>query len=815
MAGSKTPNSESTERTRLSILKAYQVLDTEPELEFDNLTRMAAQQCNTPVALISLIDESRQWCKSQFGFEIKDTPHHTTFCRETIKSFSLLEVQDAKSDGRFRDNPLVTDSPNIRFYAGVPLTTPEGLNVGTLCVFDQQPRKLTELQIAALEALAHNVVVQFELRRALMESEEARKTLAAEIKKREKLQEAQQRSEQFMQSSLDAIPDHISIVDGSGEIVYVNRAWHEFALFNSADGGATSLGLGANYLAVCDYSSTQGDEDGAVIGATIRAALKDPGFAGEKFEYACHSPTQQRWFIASVAALIVNDQPFAIISHHNVTARKLAEMEIKDSIKSLDARVNLRTDELNSAYSALRASEEKHRALFENSTVGCTVANLEGVFVDVNPVVCSFLGYSRQDLIGKSIASVMHSDDLREVSALRADVLIGRSSGFVCDVRMRRSDGLYVWARASVAAIRDKSGKPIQTMVLIQDVSKQRAAEKERDQVFEKSVDMIVIIKRDGQVVESNPAASRVFGYPNSELQHMNIAKFVHPEDLAKTQRALTAMSLNDDDEILPVLEIRMRVNNGKYRDIRWSGALHEKEDDLIVIGRDVTKSRNTERGLRRLAARLQDIREEERTRISREIHDELGQILTALKIDLDLLRRDIDATGNEQLFGDVDSIISLVNSTLTSVKRIAQDLRPEILDALGLVPALEWHAKEVASRTGLDCEIELLHKIPPLDEVQTTQIFRIIQEALTNVVRHADATFARVTLDVEEDGALKIEIKDDGQGFSIVEVESQSLGILGMHERASNIGATLSFSSNDKKGTLVTLLLPSSRLSV
>ena len=507
---------------------------------------------------------------NQDNGEVRDAPRDTSFCSEAIKYFSILEIPDTESDARFRNNPLVTQSPNIRFYAGVPLTTPEGHNVGTLCVLDKQPRKLTDLQITALEALAHNVVVQFELRRALMESENARKTLAAEIEQREKLQKAQQRSEQFMHRSLDAIPDHISIVDGIGEIVYVNRAWLEFALLNSAQGRASSLGVGSNYLEVCDHSSAQGNDDGRIIGDTIRAALKDPDFAGEKFEYACHSPTKQRWFIASVAALIVNEQPFAVISHHNVTARKLAEIEIKNSNKTLDARVNTRTDELNNAYSALRASEEKHRALFENSTVGCTVANLEGVFVDVNPVVCSFLGYSRQDLIGKPIASVLHSDDLREVNELRTDMLAERSSGFVCDVRMLRSDGLYVWARASVAAIRDKRGKPVQTMVLIQDVSKQRAAEQERDQVFERSVDMIVIIKPDGQVVESNPAASRVFGYPNSKLQRMNIAKFIHPEDLARTQYALTAMSLNEGSEMLPVLEIRMRVKSGEYRAVPY-----------------------------------------------------------------------------------------------------------------------------------------------------------------------------------------------------------------------------------------------------
>jgi len=214
---------------------------------------------------------------------------------------------------------------------------------------------------------------------------------------------------------------------------------------------------------------------------------------------------------------------------------------------------------------------------------------------------------------------------------------------------------------------------------------------------------------------------------------------------------------------------------------------------------------------LRALAARLHSAREEERTRVAREIHDELGQALTAIKLEFTSLLHDLPedqgiAAPRSQ------SILRLLDQTIQSVRRIATGLRPGILDDMGLVAALEWAAEDFQTRTGTRCRVDLPDVNIALDPERATALFRIFQETLTNVARHANATQVDVRLG-KENGNLILEISDNGKGISDEELTAKtSLGILGMRERVLLLGGTLTISGTPGKGTTVSVLIPASR---
>ena len=174
----KLPKDHIKEAERLKSLEAYSVLDSLPEEDYDNLTSLAAQICGTPVSLITLLDDKRQWFKSNHGLKVRETPKDYAFCAHTITiEEDLLVVEDARKDDRFYDNPLVTDDPNVIFYAGATLTDINGLPLGTLCVIDHKPNHLQDSQIKALIALAQQVMRLLELRKSKMAMEKANKAL--------------------------------------------------------------------------------------------------------------------------------------------------------------------------------------------------------------------------------------------------------------------------------------------------------------------------------------------------------------------------------------------------------------------------------------------------------------------------------------------------------------------------------------------------------------------------------------------------------------------------------------------------------------
>jgi anti-sigma regulatory factor (Ser/Thr protein kinase) len=160
---------DTNEAERLRSLRSYKILDTDPEQAFDDLTLIASQICGAPIALITLVDEDRQWFKSRIGTDLRETPRSISFCAHAIQQKGIFTVPDASIDARFKDNPVVKGNPHIRFYAGAPIESSDGQALGTLCVIDYVPRALTPEQNHALQALERQVAAQMELRRNLEE----------------------------------------------------------------------------------------------------------------------------------------------------------------------------------------------------------------------------------------------------------------------------------------------------------------------------------------------------------------------------------------------------------------------------------------------------------------------------------------------------------------------------------------------------------------------------------------------------------------------------------------------------------------------
>jgi len=237
--------------------------------------------------------------------------------------------------------------------------------------------------------------------------------------------------------------------------------------------------------------------------------------------------------------------------------------------------------------------------------------------------------------------------------------------------------------------------------------------------------------------------------------------------------------------------------------------SLRKARDELEArVENRTAELKNLSDQLRALAARLQTVREEERTTVAREIHDELGQALTAIKIDLTAVLRELP-TDEGPIVQRSQSTLILLDEAIESVRKIATELRPGILDDLGLVAAVEWAAEEFQARTGTKCEVSLPDADIAMDPECTTALFRIFQETLTNVARHAKATKVSARLS-KESGNVFLEVQDNGRGIDEKHLSAaRSLGIMGMRERALLLGGDFTVRGAPGKGTTVEVRIP------
>ncbi len=339
--------------------------------------------------------------------------------------------------------------------------------------------------------------------------------------------------------------------------------------------------------------------------------------------------------------------------------------------------------------------------------------------------------------------------------------------------------------------------------------------------LIEKSTDGISLLDAGGTILYRSPSNLKISGHTDEELIGRQGFELMHPDDREKIFRLFR--KLVDIPGKVGQTTYRQRHKNGTWQwmEATATNLLADPGVRAIVVNyRDITERKEAEERLRishdqlrRLSTHLQSVREEERTRIAREIHDEFGQMLTVLKMDLALMERKLLESGTDgtppETFTEIESITNLIDGIIRSVRRIATELRPEVLDELGLVEAIEWESEMFQRRTGIKTEFTSSVKDLHLSKESSTALFRILQETLTNVARHSDATEVKTLLEVN-DRTLILKVTDNGRGIAEHEAsDEKSLGLIGMRERALLLGGEISITGEEGKGTHVTVRIP------
>ena len=360
----------SNESGRLNSLLLHGILDTPSEETYDCITKAAAAICETPIALITLVDHNRQWFKSCVGLSVRETSRDAAFCAHAILvPDQLMEVKDAALDERFHDNPLVTGAPNIRFYAGVPLVTRDNLALGTLCVIDQIPRSLTDAQRDALWQLGRAVS-------SLLEERRNSSAIALAIEKN------MQHGTVVTDARLPNLP-----------VVYANQGFETLTQFRRAEvlGVSQPLLQGVD----TDLSATQEINQAIIDREEYNATIKSYRRDGTSF-----------WNELSVTPVrnAACEVTHFLHVHRDVTCRYVAEQQLRESHELLGQRVQQRTAELQD-------SEEKYRELFENADDLIHCISLDGKFLYVNPAAYKATGYTEEELCKLTIFDLIHPDD--------------------------------------------------------------------------------------------------------------------------------------------------------------------------------------------------------------------------------------------------------------------------------------------------------------------------------------------------------------------------------------------------------------------
>jgi PAS domain S-box-containing protein len=718
------------EKKRLRNLQSYRVLDTAPEPAFDDFTLLASHICNTPIALVSLIDETREWFKSKVGIEVPEFPRGMSFSAHAILGLSLpFVVPDAAGDPRFARNPLVTGAPHIRFYAGIPLVSPEGFPLGTMCVIDREPRNLKPEQIDCLEAIARQVIQQLILRRSMKDQLQA-------VMRLQEAQDALTQAEDLMENASDIVQS----VDVNGRVDYVNLAWCRTMGYSPTE----ALGLSVFEVVHAAWRRNFQDLfDRALKGETIGSV--NTVFVGKDGR---EIPVE-----GTINVKFTDGKPGAIRGiFRDVTARRKEEEK-------------------------RREAEERYTALFNESSEGIVQFDVKGTLVAANPAMAHMLGYPSSDELIQSLnaGQPLYVNERDRVNLVRTMIRRGTAQGFEC--QLIRKDGGVIWVRGSGRAVRDPDDKLLYFEGIIIDLTDRKLVELERDRYFNLSQNFFCIADFDGYFKKLNPAWESL-GFTIEELRSRPFIDFVHPDDREATIREVQGIQTGRESIHF---ENRYRCWDGSYRWLLWNAAPSVEQRVIYASARDITEIKAFEQELKRsnleLESRNRRIEEASRLKseflanMSHELRTPLNGIIGFSEL---MYNEDIGPLSPEhkEFVGDILTsgrhLLQLINDILdlSKVEAGKLEFRPEETELARVIQEVCDILRTLASKKNIEIKVSVDSLVREVF-LDPGKLKQVLYNYLSNALKFTpERGKVHVVATAVGNGEFRLEVQDSGIGI-------------------------------------------------
>ena len=687
------------EQKRIEALKLYDILDTLPEQEYDDLTRLASEICQTPIALISLVDENRQWFKSRIGIDAQETSRDISFCAHAIEADSIFEVANPTEDSRFATNPLVTGYPNIRFYAGAPLINKDGLRIGTLCVIDSVPHTINESQKNALRILARSVISLLDLRR-------------------------EKREVELFKKALDEV-SIVSVFDAKLNYEYVNEKFCALAEMTESD----ILGKNTTEISIAEITPEQETEIFAQVtnGKIYKGKIKNLNKNGvvtwsnltiipftnknnelikilslrndittevmmlERLETAEEIAKIGNWELDMVNGgrywsrgiytimdygpeddmdikpslldmvkpsekdrlnnalqLLFQGKDIPPVSEFTITTLKKKE---KDVFVAFKKRINSK-GAIIAIYGTVQDVTEKNIAdkltkenllrvqdLFNNAPCGYHSIDAEGTFIDINDTELKWLGYSREEVIGKL--------NIKDIIDERRDPFLGRDFGMLKQTghlkdrqaAFKCKDGSYIDVMVSATAIYDDDEKFICTRTTLYDITELKKAQDKLEEseakyrsLVEETSQLTYTTDVEGSFTYVSPRLKKIIGYDEHDILGKRFP-FIYTDEWRKKAILFYIDQLNNKVEETNFL---FPIKNAQGEKL-WveQSAILVRENDQITGFRcvlyDVTERINTEEAMAeatKLATEAKEMQQNFLGKMSHEIRTPMNGVV-------------------------------------------------------------------------------------------------------------------------------------------------------------------------------------------